>query len=58
MKVIGLRTKNKDICKETVHDAGFRRFSMINTGFYVPAGVTLLWDWIQDDLEHPKSVRG
>ena len=58
MKVIGLRTKNKDICKETVHDAGFRRFSMVNTGSKVPAAVTMLWNWVQDDLEHPKSVRG
>jgi hypothetical protein len=58
MKVIGLRTKNKDICNETVHDAGFRRFSMVNTGRNVPAAVALLWEWIQDDLEHPKSVRG
>lgn len=58
MKVIGLRTKNKDICKETVHDAGFKRLSMINTGFYVPAAVKLLWEWVNDDLGHPKSVRG
>lgn len=57
MTVIGLRTKNKDICKERVHEH-FRRFSMINTGAYVPAVVTMLWDWIHDDLRHPKSVRG
>jgi len=58
MKVIGLRTKNKRICKKTVGEAGFDRISLVNTGRNVPAAVKLLWEWIEDDLGHPKSVRG
>lgn len=58
MFVIGLRTKNKDICKETVQEAGVKQGKMVKTGFYVPATVKLLWKWVHYDLGHPKSVRG